>query len=72
MLVFGEGGISSGHHAQANNYVIHSDKRVAKCLFGHSEILVPAERAVKELYYDMRFSTVHTAKVKLWLLNVRW
>ena len=41
-----------------------SDKRVTKCRFGHSELLIPRERAIKELYFDLGFETVHNAKVK--------
>ena len=40
-----------------------SDKRVTKCQFDHPELLIPTERAIKELEFDIRFKTVHNAKV---------
>ena len=49
-----------------------SDKSVTKCQFGHSELLIPGGNAFKELSFDVRFKTVHNAKVKLWPLKVRW
>ena len=44
---------------------VRSDRRVAKCQCGQSELLIPTERAVKELYCDLSINTVHDAKVKL-------
>ena len=49
-----------------------SDKRVTKCPFGHSELLIPTERAIKELEFKISFKTVHNAKMKLRPLKVRW
>ena len=49
-----------------------SDKRGTKSRFGHSELMVPTERATKELIsFGVRFKTVHKVKVKLWHLKVR-
>ena len=31
----------------------------SKCQVGHSQLLIPAESAVKELYFDTSFKTVH-------------
>ena len=36
---------------------------------GHSELLMPSESAIKELYYDISFKTVHETKVPL---KMRW
>ena len=33
----------------ANNYVTRTDKRVTTGLFGHSELLIPTESAIKAL-----------------------
>ena len=47
--------------------VTRSDKRVTKVsVLGHSELLIPAENATKELSFDISFKTVHNAKLKLW------
>ena len=43
--------------------VTRSDKRVTKCHFGHSELLIPTESTMKELQLDMGFKTAHDAKV---------
>ena len=51
--------------------VNRSHKRVEKCRFGHSELLIPTESGIKELLYDISFKTVNNAKVKLWPHNVR-
>ena len=53
-------------------YVTRSEKRVTKCPFGHSEILIPTERAINEVQFHISFNTVHNAKVKLWPLKVMW
>ena len=50
--------------------VTRSDKPRTKCQFGHSELLIPAESAIKELLFDAKFKSVHNAKVKP--LKVRW
>ena len=57
---------------EKSKYVTRSDKRVTRCQFGHSELLIPTDSAYKELYIDIGFRTVHNAKVKLWPLKVRW
>ena len=38
-----------------------SDKRVRKCRFGHSELLVPTESATKEHSVDISFKPAHNA-----------
>ena len=35
-----------------------------------TELLIPSESALKMFYFDVRFKTVHSAKVKLWPLNL--
>ena len=47
-----------------NIIVTCSDKRVTKCQFGHSELLIPTESATMELYCDISFKTVHHTEVK--------
>ena len=47
-----------------------SDKIVPRCQCGHPELLTPAESAINELWFDMRFKTVRNARVKLWPLKV--
>ena len=49
-----------------------SEKRVTKRQFGGPEILIPTERATKELSFDISVKIVHNAEVKLWPLKVRW
>ena len=36
-----------------------SQNKLTKCQFGHSELTIPTESAIKELYYDISFKTVH-------------
>ena len=42
-----------------NNHVTRSDKRVTKWQFGLSEFLTPTKRAIKELSFDISFTTAH-------------
>ena len=48
--------------------VTRSDKRVTKCQFGHPELSIPTESAIKELSFDISFK-LHNTKVKLWPLK---
>ena len=51
----------------AAHMTMSSDTRGSKAgRLAHSEILIPTEMALKELYFDVRVKSVDNAKVKLW------
>ena len=49
-----------------------SDKCETKCQFGQSELLMPAESAIKEFSSNDSCKAVHNAEEKLRSLKVRW
>ena len=52
------------HKIPACESAPRSDKRVRKCRFGHSELLVPTEEYKQRALIDVRFKTVHSARAK--------
>ena len=71
-LSIGMGELCGPSCSHVNTIMTRSDKRITLCQFGHPELLMPSESAIKELWFEIRFKTVPNAKVKLWPLNVRW
>ena len=46
-----------------SKYVTRSDKRVARCQFGHSELLIPTESATEELEFVISYKTALNVQV---------
>ena len=44
-------------------FVTRSDKRVTTCPFGHYELSISADSAIKELAFDISFKTVHNGNM---------